>query len=67
MTEKSKTMEEELLEEERWIDDDYQMINAYYKAKRRYPDIPFYLQDENGETYEFNMTVIYQYIGKLNK
>ena len=60
-------MEEDLLEEERWIDDDYQMINAYYKSKRRYPDIPFYLQDENGETYEFDKTLIYQYIGKLNK
>ena len=60
-------LSEEELEEERWIDDDYQMINAYYKAKRRYPNIPFYLQDEKGERYEFDMAVIYQYIGKLNK
>ena len=67
MRDKLMGLSEEELEEERWIDDDYQMINAYYKAKRRYPNIPFYLQDEKGETYEFDMTVIYQYIGKLNK
>ena len=39
--EKSKTMDEELLEAERWIDDDYEMISQFYTAKRMYPDIPF--------------------------
>ena len=45
MMEKLKTMDEELLEAERWIDDDYLMINQFYNAKRMYPNIPFYLQD----------------------
>ena len=51
--EKLKTMDEELLEAERWIDDDYLMINQFYNAKRMYPNIPFYLQDENGDNYVF--------------
>ena len=45
MMEKWKTMDEELLEAERWIDDDYEMISQFYTAKRMHPDIPFYLQD----------------------
>ena len=57
----------EELEAERCIDDDYNVINHYYSAKRHYPDMPFYLQDENGETYEFNWDLIYQYIGKINE
>jgi hypothetical protein len=32
-----------------------------------YPDIPFYLQDENGETFEFGWGLIYQYIFKLTQ
>jgi hypothetical protein len=51
---------------ERYIDDDYNVINHYYKMKRVHPDIPFYLQDENGDTYEFGWSLIYQYIDKLN-
>ena len=51
----------------RRIDDDYNVINHYYGAKRMYPNMPFYLQDENGETYEFKWDLIYQYIGKLNE
>ena len=47
MMEKLKTMDEELLEAERWIDDDHEMISQFYTAKRMYPDNPFYLQDEN--------------------
>ena len=58
-------MSEEELEHERWIDDDYEMINQFYKAKRMHPNIPFYLQDENGDTYEFKWDLIYQYISKL--
>ena len=59
-------MSDEELEHERWIDDDYEMINQFYKAKRMHPNIPFYLQDENGDTYEFKWDLIYQYISKLN-
>ncbi len=32
MMEKLKTMDEELLEAERWIDDDYNLVNHYYRA-----------------------------------
>jgi len=59
-------MSDEELEHERWIDDDYEMINQFYKAKRMHPNIPFYLQDENGDTYEFKWDLIYQYISKSN-
>ena len=48
-------MTEEELEKERWIDDDYMMINQYYYFRSLYPKMPFYLQDENGSTYEFKM------------
>ena len=58
---------EEELERERWIDDDYELINHYYRAKMMHPNIPFYLQDENGQTFEFKWDLIYQYIGKLNE
>ena len=60
-------MTEEELEKERWIDDDYAVVSQFYSAKRMYPNIPFYLQDENGETYEFKWDLIYQYIGKINE
>ena len=46
-------MTEEELEKERWIDDDYAVVSQFYSAKRMYPNIPFYLQDENGDNYEF--------------
>ena len=65
--EKLKTMDEELLEAERWIDDDYLMINQFYNAKRMYPNIPFYLQDENGDNYVFGWDLIFQYIAKLTQ
>ena len=42
------------------------MLSRFYKAKRMHPNIPFYLQDENGDTYEFKWDLIYQYISKLN-
>ena len=58
-------MTEEELERERWIDDDYTMINQYYYFRSLYPNMPFHLQDEKGDTYEFKMDLIYQYIGKL--
>ena len=67
MMEKLKTMDEELLEAERWIDDDYLMINQFYNAKRMYPNIPFYLQDENGDNYVFGWDLIFQYIAKLTQ
>jgi len=57
---------EEELELERSIDDDYAVISQFYSARRRYPMIPFYLQDERGDTYEFGWELIYQYIKKLN-
>ena len=67
MMEKLKTMDEELLEAERWIDDDHEMISQFYTAKRMYPDIPFYLQDENGDNYVFGWDLIFQYIAKLTQ
>ena len=67
MMEKLKTIDEGLLEAERWIDDDYEMISQFYTAKRMYPDIPFYLQDENGDNYVFGWDLIFQYIAKLTQ
>ena len=58
-------MNENQLEIERCIDDDYNVIKHYYRAKILHPNIPFYLQDENGDTYEFGWDLIYQYIDKL--
>ena len=58
---------EEKLEKERCIDDDYNVIAHYYAAKRIHPNIPFYLQDENGETFEFKWDLIYQYIANLSQ
>ena len=60
-------MTEEEREEQRHIDDDYNVVNHYYRAKRHYPCMPFYLQDEMGNTYEFNWELIYQYIDKLTQ
>ena len=60
-------MEVDILEKERYIDDDCNVINHYYKAKTLHPDIPFYLQDENGETFEFGWGLIYQYIFRLTQ
>ena len=59
-------MNEKQLEEQRCIDDDYNIINHYYGAKRRHPTIPFYLQDERGQTFEFKWDLIYQYIANIN-
>ena len=39
-------MNEDELERQRCIDDDYNVVNHYYAAKRMHPNIPFYLQDE---------------------
>ena len=60
-------MNENELENERWIDDDYEMISQFYTAKRMHPNIPFYLLDENGETFVFGWDLIYQYITKLTE
>ena len=59
-------MTEEELERERWIDDDYTMINQYYYFRSLYPNMPFYLQDENGETFEFGWSLIYQYTANIS-
>ena len=67
MMEKLKTMDEELVEAERWIDDDYEMISQFYTAKRMHPNIPFYLQDENGETFVIGWDLIFQYMAKLTQ
>ena len=64
---KWKTMDEDLLEAERWIDDDYEMISQFYTAKRMYPDIPFYLQDEKGDNYVLGWDLIFQYIAILTQ
>ena len=58
-------MTEEQLEHERCVDYDYNVINHYYRAKYWHPNIPFFLQDEKGDTYEFGWSLIYQYIEKL--
>ena len=60
-------MNENELENERWIDDEYEMISQFYTAERMHPNIPFYLQDENGETFVFGWDLIYQYITKLTE
>ena len=60
-------MNENELENERWIDDDYEMISQFYTAKRMHPNIPFYLQDENGEKFVFGWDLIYQYFTKLTE
>ena len=56
---------EEELESQRCIDDDYNVVNHYYRGKRMHPNIPFYLQDENGENFEFKWDLIYQYIANI--
>ena len=61
------TMTDEEREEQRRIDDDYNVINHYYRAKIMHPNIPFYLQDEMGNTYEFKWDLIYQYIAKITQ
>lgn len=55
-------MTEEQLEKERHFDDDCNVISHYYSAKRIHPTIPFYLQDTNGEVFEFGWNLIYEYI-----
>ena len=60
-------MTEQELEQERRIDDDHAVVAHFYAAKRRYPNIPFYLQDQKGDTYEFGWSLIYQYIAKLTQ
>ena len=45
-------MTEEELEKERWIDDDYAVVSQYYTARRMYPKMPFYLQNEKGKFQE---------------
>ena len=57
----------EELELERHFDDDCEVLNHYYVAKRMYPNIPFYLQDENGDNYVFGWELIFQYIAKLTQ
>ena len=59
-------MTEEELEKERGIDDDYAVVSQYYSARMMYPTMPFYLQDEQGNTYEFGLSLIYQYIGNIS-
>ena len=58
-------MTEEQLEKERHIDDDCNVIAHYYRAKMLHPNIPFYLQDEMGNTYEFGWSLIYEYISNV--
>ena len=60
-------MTDEEREEQRRIDDDYNVVNQYYRAKMMHPNIPFYLQDEMGNTYEFKWDLIYQYIAKITQ
>tara|TARA_Y100000401_G_scaffold108523_1_gene103837 strand:+ start:492 stop:686 length:195 start_codon:yes stop_codon:yes gene_type:complete len=59
-------MTEEELEKERHIDDDCNVVGHYYRAKRLHPNIPFYLQDEKGQTFEFGWSLIYQYISNIS-
>ena len=55
------------IEEQCALDDDYEVVNHYYRAKSLHPNIPFYLQDENGETFVFGWDLIYQYIKKMSE
>ena len=59
-------MEKDIIEEQRCIDDDYEVVNQYYRAKRLHPNIPFYLQDERGQTFEFGWSLIYIYISNIS-
>ena len=61
-----RDMTEKELEKERWIDDDCAVVSQFYTAKRLHPNIPFYLQDQNGETFEFGWSLIYQYIANIS-
>ena len=56
---------EEELESQRCIDDDYNVVNHFYRGKRMHPNIPFYLQDENGQNFEFKWDLIYQYLANI--
>ena len=58
-------MEVDPLEKERHIDDDCNVVSHYYHAKTLHPNIPFYLQDEKGDNYEFGWSLIYQYIANI--
>lgn len=62
-----RVMSEEEKEFERHIDDDYNVISHFYKAKTKHPNIPFYLRDEMGNTCEFGWSLIYQYIENCNQ
>jgi hypothetical protein len=62
-----RVLSEEEKEFERHIDDDHNVISHFYSAKTRHPNIPFYLQDETGKTYEFGWNLIYQYIENCNQ
>ena len=59
-------MEVDPLEKERHIEDDCNVVSHYYHAKTLHPNIPFYLQDENVETFEFGWSLIYQYISNIS-
>lgn len=59
-------MTEQELEKERHIDDDCYVVSHYYAAKVKHPNIPFYLQDEQGNTYEFGWSLIYDYTGNID-
>ena len=63
---RGRVMTEKELEKERWIDDDCAVVSQFYTAKRLHPNIPFYLQDQNGETFEFGWSLIYQYIANIS-
>ncbi len=52
---------------DKFIDYFKNVVNHYYRAKMMHPNIPFYLQDEMGNTYEFKWDLIYQYIAKLTQ
>jgi|TARA_B100000902_G_C27057351_1_gene787271 hypothetical protein len=60
-------MNEDQLDKERCFDDDCEVVSQYYRAKKMHPHIPFFLQDENGDTYEFGWDIIYQYIANFTK
>ena len=59
-------MTEEELEQERIIDDDINVVAHYYRAKMMHPHIPFFLQDEIGNTFDFGWSLIYDYISKIS-
>ena len=65
MTEKLKIVNETQLELERHFDDDCEVVNHYYIAKKLHPDIPFYLYSNEGDEKEVACESMEQFMSVL--